>query len=55
MFAVADVAQALSDRPVGDLIDAISKPLTRGQPPEGGNPNASVFADFAVSQACPWG
>jgi hypothetical protein len=23
--AVADVAQALSDRPVGDLIDAISK------------------------------
>jgi CBS domain-containing protein len=26
MVAVADVARALSDRPVGDLIDAISKP-----------------------------
>jgi CBS domain-containing protein len=25
MVAVADVARALSDRPVGDLIDAISK------------------------------
>ena len=26
MVAVADVARALSDRPVGDLVDAISKP-----------------------------
>ena len=26
MVALADVARALSDRPVGDLIDAISKP-----------------------------
>ncbi len=26
MVALADVARALSDRPVGDLVDAISKP-----------------------------
>jgi CBS-domain-containing membrane protein len=26
MVALADVARALSDRPVGDLVDALSKP-----------------------------